>query len=190
MGWLFAVAFGLQERSRRAVLAALPPIAAGHAAAIAAALALLEGAQTLLSPRRTAMACAVLLISFGGWHLVRRRHRRWVGMRLRPHELMLWSFLMASVHGAGLMLFPILLDDVPPADPDHPVTGLAATALGGTTAATAAAVHTLGMLVAMGGVAIVVYDRLGLGILRRAWINVDLIWAAALVAAGFFALFL
>jgi hypothetical protein len=37
------------------------------------------------------------------------RHPRWVGMRVGPRDLVLWSFLMSSAHGAGLMLVPMLL---------------------------------------------------------------------------------
>jgi hypothetical protein len=190
MGWLFAVAFGLQERSRRAVLAALPPIAAGHAAAIAVALTLLQVAQALLTTRGVAVLSAGLLTAVGGWHLVKRRHVRWVGMRLRSHELAMWSFVMASVHGAGLMLLPVLLHSDAQDETSHPVTGLvAASVVGPTAAAGAAAIHTAAMLLAMGAIALLVYDRLGLRILRQAWINVDVLWAVALVAAGLFALF-
>jgi hypothetical protein len=188
MGWLFAVALGLQQRDRRAVLRALPPIAAGHALAILAALLLFESVRSVASPRVVGATLAACLIGFGAWHLIRRRHAAWVGMHLRPRELIMWSFVMASVHGAGLMLLPV----VHAADPvSHPVTGLAAAAVVdvGGTVVIAAAVHTLGMVAMMGGVAVLVYDQFGLAILRRAWINVDVIWWAALVMAGVFVLF-
>ncbi|CAN5125510.1 hypothetical protein BH20ACT9_BH20ACT9_15270 [soil metagenome] len=190
MGWLFAVALGLQERSRRAVLAAVPPIAAGHALAVVAALALLQVVRTALSPRPVALATGATLVAFGAWRLVRRRHPKWVGMRVRPRELALWSFVMASAHGAGLMLFPVLLTAAP-ADMGHSVTGLAAAAaLGGTGDVVGAAlVHTAAMLAMMVGVAVTVYDHLGVAVLRRAWVNVDVVWAVALVGAGVFALF-
>lgn len=190
MGWLFAVALGLQERSRRAVLAAVPPIAAGHALAVVAALALLQVVRTAVGPRTVALATGATLVAFGAWRLARRRHPRWVGMRVRPRELALWSFVMASAHGAGLMLFPVLLDSAP-ADPGHPVTGLtAAAALGGSRGVVGAAlVHTAAMLTMMAGVALTVYDHLGVAVLRRAWVNVDAVWAVALVGAGGFALF-
>jgi hypothetical protein len=190
MGWLFAVALGLQERSRRAVLAAMPPIAAGHALAVVAALALLQVVRTAVSPRTVALATGATLVAFGAWRLARRRHPRWVGMRVRPRELALWSFIMASAHGAGLMLFPVLLKAAP-ADLGHAVTGLtAAAALGGTGDVVGAAlVHTAAMLAMMAGVAVTVYDHLGVAVLRRAWVNVDAVWAVALVGAGGFALF-
>ncbi|MDQ3707857.1 MAG: hypothetical protein M3387_00845 [Actinomycetota bacterium] len=193
MGWLFAVALGLQERSKRALLQALPPIAAGHAAAVLVALLALRGLREVVSPQQVALATAALLVAFGAWRLASRRHPRWVGMRVNRRDLVLWSFLMASAHGAGLMLLPVLLATAHtvPAGDAHPVTGLvAATAVdldGGAIAA--AAVHTVAMLAAMAGAAVVVYDHVGVALLRRAWFNVDVFWAAALVAAGIFALF-
>ena len=111
MGWLFAVALGLQERSRAKVFAALGPIALGHLVSIAAVVALIgwarfAGASPLLRP-----AGAAILILFGIFRYLRpRAHPRWVAMRVKWYELALWSFLMASAHGAGLMLFPILMD--------------------------------------------------------------------------------
>ncbi|MGH3664669.1 MAG: hypothetical protein ACRDU8_01025 [Egibacteraceae bacterium] len=191
MGWLFAVALGLQERNRRAVLQALPPIALGHACAIVAALALLQLVRFAVAPRTVAVVTGTVLVVFGCWRLIVRRHPRWVGMRVRPRELVLWSFVMASAHGAGLMLFPVLLTGAAVTDA-HPVTGLAAASLvvgGADTAVAAAALHTAAMLAMMAGIALLVYDHVGIGVLRRSWINVDLLWAAALVGAGVFAFF-
>lgn len=187
MGWLFAVALGLQERSRGAVLRALPPLAAGHAVAVVVALALFETVRAVASPRVVALAAGGLLIGLGLWHLIRRRHPRWGGMRLRSHELAVWSFVMASAHGAGLMLFPL----VATGGSDHPVTGLAAAAVvdAGSGLALAAAVHTAGMLVAMAGIALLVYEQFGVAILRRAWLNTDLLWWPALIVAGVVVLF-
>jgi hypothetical protein len=150
----------------------------------------LQLARALVAPRTVALASAVLLVAAGGWHLRRRRHPRGFGMRLRPPELALWSFVMASVHGAGLMLLPIVLHATEDGDTGHPVTGLASAAgVGTSTAVAAATLHTLAMLGAMGAIAVLVYDRFGLAILRRSWLNVDLLWAVALVSAGVFALF-
>jgi hypothetical protein len=188
MGWLFAVALGLQERDRRAVLRALPPLAAGHAAAILVALALFETLRAVASPRAVAVGTGALLVGFGVWHLLRRRHPRWVGMRLQPRELALWSFVMASAHGAGLMLLPVVHHSGSGA---HPVTGVAAAALvdAGGAAVLAAAAHTVGMLGMMTGIALLVYDQLGVAVLRRSWFNIDLIWWVALITAGVFAFF-
>jgi hypothetical protein len=187
MGWLFAVALGLQERSRRAVLRALPPLALGHAAAVLVALAVFEGLRAVVPPRAIAAGTGTLLISFGLWHLVRRRHPRWGGMRLQPRELALWSFLMASAHGAGLMLLPV----VNHAHASHPVTGLAAVTVvdASGAAALAAGVHTLGMVAMMAAVAVLVYDRFGLAMLRSTWLNTDVVWWIALITAGLFVFF-
>ena len=184
MGWLFAVARGLQEKQRAAVLRSLPPIALGHAASIALVVLLVGGVQTVAPPRLLRIGGAVVLILFGLFKFLRpQAHPRWVGMRIGSGELALWSFLMASAHGAGLMLFPVLLA-LPPQAPQtsHHAHGLQANA-------GAVLIHTVAMLVVMGAVALVVYEKLGLAILRRAWVNLDLIWAVAIVAAGLFTLF-
>ncbi|HUG85143.1 MAG TPA: hypothetical protein VMM13_11290 [Euzebya sp.] len=188
MGWLFAVALGMQERRRRAVLEAIPPLAAGHAAAVVVALALFATVRAVASPRVVAVATGAVLVGFGLWHLLRRRHPRWVGMHLRPRELALWSFVMASAHGAGLMLLPVVNHR---SAVEHPVTGLAAAAVvdAGGAVAIAAAIHTVGMLTMMTGVALLVYDHFGLAILRRSWFNVDLLWWVALITAGIFVFF-
>jgi hypothetical protein len=188
MGWLFAVALGLQERSRRAVLRALAPIALGHEASIALVVLLVGGLELVAAPGVLRVAGAVALVLFGLYKFLRpRSHPRWVGMRVTPRELVLWSFLMSSAHGAGLMLFPVLLGL-----PAHNhADALPAVALGGVAAQDVAAVllHTLAMLLAMGAVALLVYEKLGLGVLRRAWVNLDLVWAAAVVVAGAATLF-
>jgi len=191
MGWLFAVALGLQERDRGAVLKALPPLAAGHAAAVVVALVAFESARAVVSPSTVAMTTGALLIAFGLWQLLRRRHPRWGGMRLRPRELALWSFLMASAHGAGLMLLPVVGHGAHESAGAHPVTGLATAAVADASGAlaVAAAAHTVGMFVMMSAVALLVYSRLGLAVLRRSWLNVDLLWCLALITAGLFVLF-
>jgi hypothetical protein len=176
MGWLFAVALGLQEQRRGAVLAALAPIALGHAAAVGLVALLLTGFGLAVSLRSLRLASAGVLIGFGLFRLARPfAHPRWVGMRVGFRDLVLWSFLMASAHGAGLMLAPVFLGVPSGMGPGHMH---AAADLG------IVAVHTAAMLLVMGAVALVIYETLGLAILRRAWINIDLIWAAALIAVG------
>ncbi|HZR97267.1 MAG TPA: hypothetical protein VFE37_01090 [Chloroflexota bacterium] len=188
MGWLFAVALGLQERSRAAVLRALVPIALGHELSIVLAVALLRGVEVVSAPDTLRLLAAGLLVVFGVFKFARpRSHPRWVGMRVTLPELALWSFLMSSAHGAGLMLFPVLLGihvhghaDTAPADLS---AGLLAQD------AAAVLVHTVAMLVTMGAVALVVYEKVGVGFLRWAWINLDLVWAAAFVTVGAATLF-
>ena len=189
MGWLFAVVLGLQERRRMAVLRALPPIALGHEASIGLVAALLALAQAVAAADLLRPVSAVVLIGFGIFKLARSRwHPRWVGMRVSGRDLAVWSFLMSSAHGAGLMLVPVLLGlPVPPAAADLPTIGLASQTI--IQDAAAVLVHTLAMLVVMGAVALLVYEKLGVDVLRRAWLNVDLLWAAAVLGAGLVTLF-
>jgi hypothetical protein len=195
MGWLFAVALGLQERRRGAVLQALPPIAAGHAFAILVAVLIVGVAQILVPLDALRYICAGVLILFGLYKLVRRKHPRWVGMRVGFRDLTAWSFLMAMAHGAGLMLVPILLRLSEPTQ-GTPDSGEHAAHVAQTGSATvladltAVGLHTLAMFAVMGSVAVVVYEKLGLMILKRTWFNVDLLWAGALVAAGVVTLFI
>ena len=187
MGWLFAVALGLQERRRWAVIRALPAIALGHEASIAAIAALLAAAQVVAAAELLRPLGAIGLVLFGVFKLLRpRAHPRWVGLRVGPRELVVWSFLMSSAHGAGLMLVPVLLGlPAPSESPDLP--GISLATLGQDAAAVT--VHSVSMLLVMGGVALLVYERLGVDVLRKAWLNVDLLWSVAVIAAGVVTLF-
>jgi hypothetical protein len=192
MGWLFAVALGLQERSRATVVRALVPIAIGHLIAIGVVVALVGWLSAVFALDYLKPAGAALLIAFGLFRLIRpRAHPRWVAMRVTPSELALWSFLMASAHGAGLMLFPVLVGmrgtDHRAMHAGHGATVAAASVVEGIAVV---GVHTLAMLVVMGAVAVVVYQWVGLAILRSAWVNLDVIWAAALIGAGILTLLL
>ena len=180
MGWLFAVAIGLQERSRRALLRALGPIALGHAASILIVAGLVGALQSLVATRFVAIGGGLVLVGFGLWRALSKRHFRWAGMRLSPLQLAGWSFLMSSVHGAGLMLLPVLVMGAPGSH-GHPGHGGAAPLW---TGLAATAVHTVAMVGVAGVIAVVVYEVIGLRILRTAWINLDQVWAVALVGAG------
>jgi hypothetical protein len=186
MGWLFAVALGLQERRRGAVLAALPPIALGHALSIAAVLALLWAARESLPHWALKAVAAAVLLGFGLYRLVRTRHPGWVGMRVGFRDLTVWSFLMASAHGAGLMLVPILLrgPEEGHAGHMHGTEGMSAAFATPFTWLGAVAVHTLGHLLVAAALALLVYEKLGLSLLRTAWFNLDLLWGIALVLCG------
>jgi hypothetical protein len=196
MGWLFAVALGLQERKRRAVLAAIPPIALGHALSIGAVVGLLWLAQANLPETALRYGAAALLVGLGIYRLVRARHPCWVGMRVSFRDLTLWSFLMASAHGAGLMLAPILLGWSHMVHTEHGthaahlahmrhLSGAQITALNGPLAwLMAVVVHTVGYLAVATLVALLVYEKLGVAILRRAWFNLDLLWVLALMISG------
>jgi hypothetical protein len=182
MGWLFAVALGLQERRRAALWGALPPLAAGHAAAIGLAVlaaALIGRALPLAALEWTV---AAMLVGLGVMKLVRHRHPRG-GMRVGPRELAAWSMAMATAHGAGLMVLPLVLSAPEPAHAGHGI------ALAGMTAASASGwwatlLHSAGYLAATMLAAVLVYEKLGVGVLRRVWVNVDLVWAGALIGTG------
>jgi hypothetical protein len=195
MGWLFAVSLGLQEGRREAVIKAFWPIALGHAAAVALVVTVVLGLQVVVPLEVLRYLAAGTLISFGLYKLIRRKHPRWVGMRVGFKDLTAWSFLMASAHGAGLMLAPVLLklsgtmhEMEHQAHEAHEHWGhsvhLFLTNPEALADLAAVAVHTLSMFAVMAVVALIVYDRLGLMILKRTWFNVDLLWAAALVGAG------
>ncbi|GAA4590045.1 hypothetical protein BJY16_009102 [Actinoplanes octamycinicus] len=182
MGWLFAVARGMQERSRAVLLRSLPPIAAGHLASVAIVAAIISATRSVVAANVVGIAGGVLLVGFGLWRLLSDRHFRWAGMRLSAAQLAGWSFLMSSAHGAGLMLLPVLATTpVPVTHAGHAMSGSPAGAL---TGLAAAGVHTIAMFTVMAACALLVYEFLGVKILRRAWFNVDRLWAGVLVAAG------
>lgn len=210
MGWLFAVALGLQEQTGSAVRRALWPLALGHGLAIGTTVLLAMLVGFILPRGALKWVVAAVLAGLGVYRLFRSRHPRYGGMRVKPKELALWSFLMASAHGAGLMVLPLVLGmtarpsaagstasphgiahastavaSVGPMDhgghsmmlvsllPDDQLAGLAATLA-----------HTVGYLVVMGLVAVLVYEKLGLRLLRSLWFNLDLVWAGTLIFAG------
>jgi hypothetical protein len=193
MGWLFALALGLQEKRRSAVLRALLPIALGHAAAIALAILLLVFLQRLIPLHLLRWPVAAIIFSLGVYRLFRASHPRGAGMRVGPRDLVVWSFLMASAHGAGLMLIPVLLAR-PMAGMHHAMAGAMAGAttggtlpLSGSAVSLAILVHTVSMLTVAGILALIffqAYDKAGLAILRRVWINFDSLWAVALMVAA------
>ncbi len=248
MGWLFAVALGLQEQKRRAVWRALLPLALGHGLAVAAAILVGVLAGLVLPVKYLKWLVAAALLGFGLYRLARHRHPRWGGMRVGMWDLTVWSLLMASAHGAGLMVLPLVvgtalapkggagellapashqgqpglvvsIDATAPAGSDSPVSaaghhgahsvtissapsvfkgdesGHAAHAAallpglsdGQMAGLAATLLHTLGYLLVMGLVAVVVYEKLGLRLLRSMWFNLDLVWAAALILTGVFA---
>ena len=194
MGWLFALSLGLQEKTRLAVFKALLPISLGHAAAVSLTILGLRIVQEALSPGALRIGVAAVLMGMGLYRLFRSRHPRGGGMKAGFGDLFFWSFLMAAAHGAGLMLAPILLAQ-PMAGMNHSVHGggPAIVGLSASVLVLAVVVHTLGLLVVSGTLALVVYqsyETSGLRLLQRAWFNFDLLWAIALFVAGIAALFL
>jgi hypothetical protein len=191
MGWLFAVSQGLQQGERRAVTRSFLPIAVGHEASVVLVAALVLGLGVIADPEVLHVAAAATLIAFGVFRFARPRwHPRWTTMRVGARELGVWSFLMSSAHGAGLMVAPVLLG------------GAAASASGGGghdlamagtapvgAVAVGVALHVLAMVSVMAVVALVVYAKLGVEVLRRVWINTDALWAGAFILAGVITLF-
>ena len=193
MGWLFAVALGMQRQERGAVWRALLPLAAGHLAAIAMVAVVVGVAGLAISLGWLKWLVAGGLLGLGMWKLVRTSHPRYGGMSVGSREVAVWSFLMASAHGAGLMVVPFLMRVVRPAAlgggshvahaahsaelasviPPVPAAGLLI-----------ALIHTAGYLLVTGLVAVLVYERLGLRLLGKAWFNVDRLWAGALIVTA------
>jgi hypothetical protein len=204
MGWLFAVALGLQEQRGSAVWKAMLPLAVGHALAVAVAIIIAVAVGLVIPMSFLKWIVAGLLVTMGIVQIVRHRHPRWGGMQIGARDLAIWSFLMASAHGAGLMVLPFLFGggdtNAHAHHHSHGVEHAGVTEIGGHAEHAAVLfagmngepmigvigtiVHTLGYLAVMGVVAIVVYEKVGLRLLRRAWINLDLVWAAALIATG------
>jgi len=185
MGWLFAVALGMQEQKGSAVARSLIPIAVGHAAAIGGVVLIAAFVGMTLPLIVIRYSVAAVLVGLGIYYLVRHRHPRWVRMQVGFRDLTVWSFLMASAHGAGLMVVPVLLGanavEAQARTAGHNHFSTSATPLGGMLAT---GVHTLAYLAVTGLLAWVVYRKLGLALLRKAWLNFELVWAAALVATG------
>src|SRR5215207_5531217 len=166
MGWLFAVALGLHRRDRRVVWLSLLPIALGHALSVALVAGVFVWAGVMVQPHAVRLVAGLVLIAWALWHwCYGSRHRVRIGMQTGMAGLCLWSFLMATAHGAGLMLWPVLMPLCFP--------GGVATSAGEPF-----------MLAVTTAIAVTVYEWVGLAILRSAWLNLDLIWMAALIATG------
>jgi hypothetical protein len=193
MGWLFAVALGIQERRLRGVLNALAPIAGGHALAIGLVACVVWFMGTFIPSDLLMLLGGVSMLLFATHKLLTRfRHTTWVGMRVKRRELIAWSFLMATAHGAGLMLVPTLTslrsDAVPSAaaqsEHAHHLERVSGSGENLVTSLLAVGLHTAAMFAVSAGIAVVIYKKVGVDVLRRAWINLDLVWAGALIVTG------
>jgi hypothetical protein len=182
MGWLFAVALGLHRRSSRAVLLAIPPMALGHALSIAIVAASALAMGIVADTHLVRIVSGSVLILWAAYHArYGHRHRVRIGMTTGFVGLVLWSFLMTTAHGAGLMLIPALI----------PLCGSMAHPLSGPLLVSLAAVgvHTLAIVIVSGAVALLIYGWLGLGVLRHGWVNFDILWTLGLVATGLLLIF-
>jgi hypothetical protein len=183
MGWLFAVSLGMQERSRSAVLRALLPLALGHALAVALAIAIALAIGVIIPIQYVRRAVAVFLIALAISRLFRHKHPRWASMRVGMCGLTLWSFLMAGAHGAGLMVVPFFVR-MTMAGGGHGCHTIIAANSGAGAALTATSLHAAGYLAVTAVTAVLVFEKFGVGLLRKAWFNLDLVWAGTLLATG------
>jgi hypothetical protein len=182
MGWLFAVALGMQENRAAAVWRALLPLGIGHVCAVAAAILTVLVAGTIVPPSALRWPIAAILLILGARRLLRHRHPRWGSMRIGMGGLTIWSFLVATAHGAGLMVLPVWLHSgqAMNAHSGHHMHASGDLASG----ITATAVHGTSYLIVTALIAWIVFSKVGVGLLRTAWINLDLIWAVALIVSG------
>jgi hypothetical protein len=189
MGWPLAVSNGLMQRRARALFAALVYLAAGHVLAMFAVMMPFAVLAMLLAwQRQIQVGAGVLVIGFGVFLLIRRRHPR-VLARIPPSRLALWSFAVAIAHGAGLMLVPIYLGLCRSYELDR--GHQAAQALIGANLGMAllvSGVHAGAMLVVGGLLACLVYRYLGLKFVSRSWFNLDAVWASSLILVGLLSL--
>jgi hypothetical protein len=189
MGWLFAVALGMQRHSGRVVWQSLLPIAAGHALSIGLVVGLALVVGVALPQGYVKYVVAAVLLALGFYRLIRKWHPHWGGMQVGFRDLTIWSFLMATAHGAGLMLIPVLLG-MSAMRYAHPGMQMHALIMsdGPWVGVAAVLVHTLGYLLITGVAAFVVYEKVGLNLLRKAWVNLDMVWATALIVTAVVAL--
>ena len=194
MGWLFAVALGMQERDRGAVLRALPAIAIGHEASIMLVALLVLGLGVITDPSVLHLGAGIALVAFGLFRFVKpRAHFRWVKGTVNRRELTWWSFLMSTAHGAGLMVAPVLIGAGAATDAaassDHAIAAVQENGLSIPGSMLGITLHVGAMLAVMAVVALMVYDHVGVSVLKKAWINLDWVWAGAFVLAGVLTMF-
>jgi hypothetical protein len=194
MGWLFAVALGMQERSRRAVLRSLVPIAIGHELSIVLVAALVVGLGLFADAQVLHVGAGVVLIAFGVFRFARpHAHFRWTKLRVNRRELGWWSFLMSTAHGAGLMVAPVLIGagaaSQASASASHDVDHVREAVVSPLAGGLGLLLHVGAMMAVMAVVAVVVYERLGVAIVRQAWLNTEWLWAGTFVLAGVITLF-
>jgi hypothetical protein len=185
MGWPLAVSAGLMERSSRALAAALWPLSVGHLLAMLAMILPFALLVALVErQRQIQIGASLLVIGFGVFRLVNRRHPRALA-RIRPTQLGLWSFAVAIAHGAGLMLVPIYLGLCRAADLDrsHAAAGVLINANPGM-AVLVSSVHSVAMIAAGGSLAWLVYRYFGVKFVSRSWFNLDATWALSLILVG------
>lgn len=192
MGWFFAAALGLYRKSRRVVLVSLIPIALGHAAAIGAVVFAVIWLGMAIDPETFRIVSGLLLVAWGVYHwLYGHRHHFHIGVATGLAGLGVWSFLMATAHGAGMMLIPVLMPLEHAHHADHAGAHAGHAMATGSFAISALGilVHSLAMLIVTGAIALLVYQSAGFEVLKRSPINLDLAWTIALIGMGAWLLF-
>jgi hypothetical protein len=174
----------MQERRRGAVFSALLPLGLGHALAVVAAIAVAIFAGVVIPAHWLRWLVAGLLVALGVARLIRHRHPRWASMRVGKGALTLWSFLMASAHGAGLMVVPVFLAMTATDLHQTHHQGMQMAAATPASAVIATVLHATGYLVVTAALAFLVFEKLGVGVLRKSWFNLDLLWAVSLIGTG------
>jgi hypothetical protein len=184
MGWFFAAALGLHRKSRGVVLVSLIPIALGHAAAIGVVVFAVVGLGLAIDAGTFRVVSGVLLIAWGLYHWFHgRQHHFHLAVTTGLVGIGVWSFLMATAHGAGVMLIPVLM----PMEHAHHAGAHAGHMMATGSfaiAALAVLVHSLAMLIVTGAIALLVYQSAGFEMLKRSWIDLDLAWTVALIGMG------
>jgi hypothetical protein len=185
MGWPLAVSAGLMEKSSRALIATLWPLAVGHLLAMLAVLLPFALLAALIEWQwQIRISAGLLVMAFGIFLLVNPRHPRALA-RIPPTQLGLWSFAVAIAHGAGFMLVPIYLGLCQAADLDSSHKAASALINGNLRMAVLVSfVHGTVMIAAGGVFAWSVYRYLGLKFVSRSWFNLDAIWALSLILVG------
>ena len=185
MGWPLAVSAALMGDGRRGLAGALGALTVGHFLAMIGILLPFAVMSTLVAwQHQIRIAAALVVIGFGAYLLVNRRHPRFLA-RIPPTRLALWSFLVATAHGAGLMMVPIYLGLCATNDPDaghRAASTLMASGAG--LSLLVAAVHTAAMILSGGLIAVAVYAWLGLKFLTKSWFDLDRVWALSLILVG------
>lgn len=185
MGWPLAVSAGLIGNGRRDLLAALGPLAIGHFLAMVGILLPFAAMTALVAfQREIRIGAGLLVVLVGIYLLINRRHPRFLA-RIRPTQLSLWSFAVATAHGAGLMLVPSYLG-LCRAEELGSGHEAAAELIGGNlwTAMTVSVVHTMAMIFSGGVMAFIVHEWLGPKFISRSWFNLDIVWALSLILVG------
>jgi hypothetical protein len=185
MGWPLAVSAGLMGAGRRDLIASLGPLGAGHFLAMAGILAPFAAMTALIAwQHEIRIGAGLLVIAAGVYLLINRRHPRFLA-RIRPTQLALWSFAVATAHGAGLMLLPIYFGICGAGELGAGHRAAAMLMRGSLrTAIAVSIIHAAAMIVSGGFVALAVHEWLGVRFISKSWFNLDVVWALSLIVVG------